>query len=80
MLVSGKDLRVLVYRNGVEIGRSRIDIANPEVPFGSHVFVVAQPRAGDDPNKPGPRWIAHGVPGHTVKDQLPIDPNTTRRA
>ncbi len=73
LLLSGKDLRVLVYRNGVEIGRSRIEVVNPEVPLGSHVFVVAQPRAGDDP-KQGPRWIAHGVPGHTAKDQVPMDP------
>ena len=77
VLLSGKDLRVLVYRNGVEIGRSRIDIANPEVPFGSHVFVAAQPRAGDDPKK-GPRWIAHGVPGNTDKERRPIDPADSR--
>lgn len=53
ILLSTADLRLLVMRNGVEIGRSRITLADPTRSLGSHVFVL----------KGEGQWIAVGLPG-----------------
>lgn len=67
ILVSGADRRVLVFRDGVEIGRARIDVADPQLPLGTHVFVARDGiTPGANPHLPGapvPRWIALDVPG-----------------
>ena len=39
ILVSGADRRVLVYRNGVEIGRAKI-ARRSQKPLGTHAFIV----------------------------------------
>ena len=38
VIVSGRDQRVVVLRNGVEIGRARVDVRDPATPFGMHAF------------------------------------------
>lgn len=53
IVLSTADLRLLVMRNGVEIGRSRITLADPARPLGSHVFVLK------DENQ----WMSVGLPG-----------------
>ena len=42
VLVSRHDARILLMRNGIEIGRARIDVADPSRPLGSHVFVAQE--------------------------------------
>ena len=67
ILVSGADRRVLVFRDGIEIGRARIGIGDPQRPLGTHVFVARDgTTAGANPHLPGapvPRWTALQVPG-----------------
>jgi hypothetical protein len=59
LIVSRADERIVVLRNGIEIGRARIAIAEPKQPFGTHAFVARQVGAG------GTVWIGVPVPGHT---------------
>jgi hypothetical protein len=56
LVLSRADQRVIVFRNGVEIGRSRVTLADDR-PFGTHVFVAH--------GEPGrlPTWMALPVPG-----------------
>lgn len=61
VLLSSADQRAVVLRNGVEIGRARLVLAQPGTPLGSHLFVVGAPAAAD---KAEPRWISVAVPGH----------------
>jgi hypothetical protein len=68
LLLSAADQRVLVVRNGVEIGRARITIDRPETPLGTHAFTAA---ATDDGK---PRWIAVAIPGHGTDAGRPLDP------
>jgi hypothetical protein len=62
-----------VYRNGVEIGRAKIAIRDPEVPLGTHAFTMIEPDAA------GTRWIAVGIPGHMGEAQQPLDPEQAAR-
>jgi hypothetical protein len=60
--------RVLVYRNGIEIGRARMTISGDE-PITSHALVLTEgPSSTSDPYVPDPtkfRWVLIGVPGQT---------------
>jgi hypothetical protein len=57
LLFSAADQRVLVLRDGVEIGRARVVIDAPGTPLGTHAYVAADGRGAD-------RWIGVSVPGH----------------
>ncbi|MDR6937374.1 MULTISPECIES: L,D-transpeptidase [unclassified Luteibacter] len=62
MVLSVADGTVIVMRNGIEIGRSRVQVTDPLV--GTHAFIVA---AGFMPERNGlrmPNWITIGIPGH----------------
>lgn len=77
VVASRADGRVVVYRNGVEIGRARIEIADPERPLGTHAFVMLTPGSappdvaaapgsapGEAAAAPGTgRWSAVSLPG-----------------
>ncbi|MBB1060809.1 L,D-transpeptidase [Marilutibacter spongiae] len=67
ILLSTADRRVLVYRNGVEIGRTRMVFRDAHRPLGSHVYTVVgtqQPDAeGRMPAGYEPDWTAVSVPG-----------------
>jgi hypothetical protein len=67
LLLSTADARLLVFRNGVEIGRARLDLAQPDLRLGSHVYVVTELRGGV------PAWQAVGVPGHVDEAHRPLD-------
>ena len=41
-LMSRADQRVIVFRNGIEIGRARIVITEPDKPLGTHAFIVKE--------------------------------------
>ncbi len=62
LVASGADQRVIVLRNGVEIGRGHLGIANAEEPLGTHAYTVL---AGGDGGHP--RWSAIGLPGHAAE-------------
>ena len=59
--------RVIVYRNGVEIGRARMTISGDE-PITSHALVLTEgPSSTSDPYVPDEKkyhWVRIGVPGH----------------
>jgi len=65
LVVSRADQRVVVLRNGVEIGRTRVSIADADQSFGTHVF-VAQADAAASGALAGKalRWTGVAVPGH----------------
>lgn len=76
ILLSGADQRVLVFRNGVEIGRSRIQIRDPEKPLGTHVYLIkdgAIPGTNPElPDQPIPNWTAISVPGASDNAGQPL--------
>ncbi len=74
IVVSAGDRRMVVLRNGVEIGRARIGVKDPGTPVGTHVFVVA-----DGGTEAAPKWIAVGVPGHAAEAGRPLDPTAAAR-
>jgi hypothetical protein len=67
-VISAADQRALVMRNGVEIGRARISVRNPDEPLGTHAFVMtAELMDVENPLVPGtrmPKWTAIAMPGH----------------
>jgi hypothetical protein len=83
IIMSGADRRVLVYRNGVEIGRSKLSISQPKQPFGTHTFIMQEGLGiGPSPilkNAPAHRWLAVGVPGHAGEDKQPLIPAHVER-
>jgi len=68
ILLSSSDERVIVYRNGIEIGRSRVLIRNPGQPLGTHAYIVKDGfMTVDNPLLPGtrmPNWSTIGIPGN----------------
>lgn len=79
IVVSGADRRVLVFRNGVEIGRTRVVVKQPEVPLGTHAFVMLDDKGTGTGAAPSYRWIAVGLPGHAGDDRQPLDPSHADR-
>ncbi len=66
VLVSTKDQRVIVLRNGIEIGRAKIGIVG-DAPFGNQAYVVLDGDAGTPsrlvPDLPALNWLAIPLPG-----------------
>jgi hypothetical protein len=66
IVVSRGSQRMVVYRNGIEIGRARLEIRSPE-PFKSHTLVLTEgPSSKPDPYVPDPskyRWVLLAAPG-----------------
>jgi len=79
LLLSGSDKRVFVYRNGVEIGRSRIAMRDPAKLLGNHVLIVKERSPGDTsapvPGKSEPNWMLIGIAGHAEEDGKPANPD-----
>ena len=69
IVISATDLRALVLRNGVEIGRARVTLRDPQTPRGTHAFVLtAEYLDAPHPTLPGAKhgkWLAIAVPGHS---------------
>ena len=80
MVLSRSDERLFVYRNGVEIGRSRVVFRDPVAKVGTHAYIVADGfMDGDNPELPGtrmPKWITIGIPGHGDEANRPVDVQT----
>jgi hypothetical protein len=81
MVLSTADERIVVYRNGFEIGRSRIVVRDPDK--GTHAYIVADGYMdGDNPLLPGtrmPKWITIGIPGHADDAGKVVDAETVNR-
>jgi len=74
LVLSVADRSVVVYRNGVEIGRSRIDVRDP-LP-GTHAYIVAQdvhPEATQGTGGRPLQWITIGIPGHVDEGGKAVD-------
>ena len=68
IVMSGADQRVIVLRNGVEIGRSRVVFTDPGKPLGTHAFIV---KAGEGQGESvilkgaaARDWMAVPMPGY----------------
>ena len=68
IIMSKEDRRVMVYRNGVEIGRSKLAIVQPKLPLGTHAFIMqdgwAEGTSHLVKDAPAHIWLAVGIPGH----------------
>ena len=75
VVVSAADKRVLVMRNGVEIGRAAIGISSPEKPLGTEAYLLKSvPGASAEPDTPGgARWFGIAIPGSGVGAGAPMD-------
>jgi hypothetical protein len=73
VLLSAADRRAIVLRNGIEIGRARVEFSDAQ-PLGTHLFVIAQPTAAESP-----QWIAVGAPGAQDAEGTPLDPRRADR-
>lgn len=83
LLLSGADQRLVVFRNGIEIGRSRVVIRNPGQPLGTHAYIVKDGYLpGDNPLLPGtrmPNWSTIGIPGRADDAGKLLGPETIER-
>ena len=74
--------RVVVYRNGIEIGRARLTVSG-DAPLGNHALVLSEfPSSVPDPYVPDPTkfsWLKIGVPGHMAEQGTQVDPMEVAR-
>jgi hypothetical protein len=82
IVLSQGSQRIVVYRNGVEIGRARVQISG-DAPIANHALVLAEgPSTVTDPYVPDPakyRWLRLGVPGHLGEEGTQVDPAAVAR-
>jgi hypothetical protein len=73
---------IVVYRNGIEIGRARLTITG-DTPLANHALVLSEdPSTVPDPYVPDPTkysWLRIGVPGHLGEQGTQVDPNAVAR-
>jgi len=73
---------IIVYRNGIEIGRARLTVSG-NTPLLNHALVLSEgPSSVPDPYVPDPtkfRWLRIGVPGHLGEQGTQVDPNAVAR-
>ena len=81
IVLSQASHRVVVYRNGIEIGRARLVVAG--APIANHALVLVEgPSSVPDPFVPDGtklRWIRIGVPGHMAESGTEVDPQALAR-
>ena len=83
ILVSTADERVLVMRDGVEIGRARVAVSPGEERIGTQAYVLL---AGEStrpstvvPGKPARLWQSIPMPGYAAREGADIDPAVAAR-
>jgi hypothetical protein len=80
LVLSRADERVVVLRNGVEIGRARVSIADPVQAFGTHAFVAQADAAATGAVAGGRlRWVGVAVPGHADEAGRTLTPEGLAR-
>ncbi|MEO8003249.1 MAG: L,D-transpeptidase [Arenimonas sp.] len=87
ILISTTDQRVIVMRNGIEIGRSKVGIVGKEA-FGTQAYVLMEGESTEPsrivPNKKAKNWMSIPMPGYTLsanKTKTPglLDPAAVKR-
>jgi hypothetical protein len=82
IVLSQGSQRVVVYRNGIEIGRARLLVAG-DAPLVNHALVLTEgPSSVANPYVPDPtkyRWLRVGVPGHMGEEGSQVDPAAVAR-
>jgi hypothetical protein len=82
IVLSQGSQRVVVYRNGIEIGRARLTVAG-DAPLLNHALVLTEaPSSVPDPYVPDPTkysWLRIGVAGHAGEQGTQVDPNAVSR-
>jgi hypothetical protein len=81
IVLSQGSQRIVVYRNGIEIGRARALISG-NTPLANHALILSEGPSVPDPYVPDPakyRWLRLGVPGHTGEDGTQVDPAAVAR-
>jgi hypothetical protein len=87
VLISTTDQRIIVMRNGVEIGRSKIGIIGKEA-FGTQAYVLMEGERNEPskivPNKKAKNWMSIPMPGYSIdpaKAKTPgtLDPAAVKR-
>jgi L,D-transpeptidase catalytic domain len=82
IVLSRQSQRVVVYRNGIEIGAAKIVVTGDQ-PFSTHALVLAEgPSPFPDPYVPDAakyHWLRIGVPGHMGEAGGDPDPATIAR-
>jgi hypothetical protein len=82
IVLSQGSQRVVVYRNGIEIGRSRI-VVTGDAPLINHALVLSEGASSvPDPYVPDQakyRWLRIGVPGHVGEEGTEVDPTAVAR-
>ncbi|KGM55754.1 ErfK-YbiS-YcfS-YnhG family protein [Lysobacter daejeonensis GH1-9] len=77
MVISTTDQRIVVLRNGIEIGRARIHVRDPHRRSGTHAYVAStEYMGGEVPGYPGlkmPKWTVIGIPGHGDEQGTVLD-------
>jgi hypothetical protein len=63
IIISGADQRMVVLRNGIEIGRSKVTIQNPQDSLGTHIYVAHETTSNQASQTPdiNIRWLAYPV-------------------
>ncbi|MGB0135148.1 L,D-transpeptidase [Dokdonella sp.] len=66
IVLSTSDEYLVVMRNGIEIGKSKIQIKEGEPLKGTHVYMAHNPASGEPPEKDAlqAQWVAVTVTGH----------------
>jgi L,D-transpeptidase catalytic domain len=82
IVLSQESQRIVVYRNGVEIGRARLTVTG-DAPLVNHALVLTEtPSSVPDPYVPDPSkfsWLRIGVPGHLGEQSTQVDQNAVAR-
>jgi len=82
IVLSQGSQRMVVYRNGIEIGRARL-IVSGDAPLVDHALVLTEGASSvPNPYVPDPgkfRWLRIGVPGHMDEASTQVDPVAVAR-
>jgi hypothetical protein len=82
IVLSQGSQRIVVYRNGIEIGRARLTVTG-DAPLANGALVLTEgPSSVPDPYVPDPtkfRWLRIGVPGHVGEQGTQVDPMAVSR-
>jgi hypothetical protein len=82
IVLSQGSQRIVVYRNGIEIGRARLAVSG-DTPLVNHALVLTEgPSSVPDPYVPDAtkyRWLRLGVPGHMGENGTQVDPAAVAR-
>jgi hypothetical protein len=83
LLVSTADERVIVIRNGIEIGRAKINVAAGVGLIGTQAYVLLSGNKGVPsavvPDRMGLNWQSIPMPGYAAKSDNTIDSEVVRR-